>query len=65
MSIEILAYVIIGQLAFIIVLMIIKNHDASLKHAEIYKAIYETNDKTNEIIEDQIYGVKSVMRELA
>ena len=50
MSIEILAYVIIGQLAFIIVLMIIKNHDASLKHAEIYKAIYETNDKTNEIL---------------
>mgnify|MGYP003650254462 CR=1 FL=1 len=63
MSMEILAYVVIAQLALIIVLMIMKNFDDSLKHREIFGAIHDTNEKTISIIEDQFYGVKTVIRE--
>jgi len=61
---EILAYVIIGLLVVIIALMFLIMSQRDERSRETINAIYETNKKTNEIIEDQIGGVKIVMREL-
>ena len=61
---EILAYVIIGLLVAIIALMFLIMSQRDERSRQTINAIYEANHKTNEIIEDQIGGVKIAMKEL-